>query len=140
MLRSSHHSGEPLKTKLCEQNGISTCGIEFCSDDLPPSSCISPNVMNVLLNVIAICTRRVTMRIHEGRLICKGFYLRSRGNSTFVLILQENPSLIKLLQYGMRIPSHILHAIFFSTADRPLQENGTINSFISRMKLFHPTV
>lgn len=116
MLRSSHHSGEPLKTKLCEQNGISTCGIEFCSDDLPPSSCVSPNVMNVLLNVIAICTRRVTMRIHEGRLICKGFYLRSMGNSTFVLILRENPSLIKLLQYGMCIrtscmPSFILRLI-----------------------------
>ena len=103
MLRSSHHSGEPLKTKLCEQNGISTCGIEFCSDDLPPSSCVSPNVMNVLFHVIAICTRRVTRLIHKGRLICKGFYLRSRGNSTFVLILQENPSLIKLLQYGMCI-------------------------------------
>lgn len=116
MLRSSHHSGEPLKTKLCEQNGISTCGIEFCSDDLPPSSCVSPNVMNVLLNVIAICTRRVTMRIHEGRLICKGFYLRSMGNSTSVLILRENPSLIKLLQYGMCIrtscmPNFILRLI-----------------------------
>ncbi len=116
--RSPLKSSELSKSKSCEQNGISTCGIEFCSDDMPPSDCVTPNMMLFLNTLIAICRRRVSMRIHMGRSICKGFHHSSGANSSDLLVVRENPSLLKLLQYGKRSCVTRTHKIFMSSSGK----------------------
>jgi hypothetical protein len=100
ILRSPVRRSGSLHSKSCEEDGISTCGIEFCSDEMSPSDCVSSNMMLLLQTVVSICRRRVSMRIHSERPVCRGFHQHPNGSSS-VFIVRENPSILKLLQYSM---------------------------------------
>ncbi len=56
--------------------------------------------MVFLENIAQTCSRKISLRNHGDGAVCKGFYDLTGNIPAFLLVIKENPSLLKLLQYG----------------------------------------
>jgi hypothetical protein len=109
---------EPVQT--CLQDGVDTCGLPFCSDLQTPSECIGlPTLLSFVKRVLYMCARRWWADERDHKEHCPGLSRREinfrrdavfRKNVLadgsgrllmFVLTVAHNPSLFKLVSYGM---------------------------------------
>lgn len=104
---------------MCIEGGIDTCGLAFCSDAQAPIECIGlPKLLAFVRKVFDVCARRWWAIEREGKVQCPGLRrdisfggdgsllddsLRDPDGRawTFVLKVADNPSLLKLISYGM---------------------------------------
>jgi hypothetical protein len=104
----------------CLQDGVDTCGLSFCSDLQTPSECIGlPKLLAFVKRVLDVCARRWWAHERDHKEHCPGLrrheinYERNavmRKNILedasgrlwmFELKVTHNPSLLKLVSYGM---------------------------------------
>ena len=114
---------------MCIEGGVDTCGLAFCSDTQSPIECIGlPKLLAFVKRVFDVCTRRWWASEREGKEQCPGLRrnISAGGDGrlqhdslrdpddrawTFVLKVADNPSLLKLISYGM------WHHVMRSAAD-----------------------
>jgi hypothetical protein len=116
----------------CVQDGVNTCGLAFCSDTQAPKECIFlPKLLVFVKRVLEVCVQRWSMNERDRKEQCAGLTRLSSDDKympglqddslhsfagfndqlwTFVLKVSDNPSLLKLISYGMW--HHVMRSVF----------------------------